>query len=205
MSSRSWMIERLNQETAAYHPDADADLDPLFRADAGAAAYMLYLMRVYGFEAPLESSLTMTPGLDLLIDVRARARSAAIASDLMQLGLRPSQVAEMPQCLTIPQFRGAAEALGWMYVAERCTLAHSVIKNHLGTRLPAEIGKASAYLSAYAGTVGARWRDFGEKLDKVAHHPAIADRIVHAAGDAFRCQRRWMQQEHRTSTTRMVG
>jgi len=29
----------------------------------------------------------------------------------MALGLRPNEVAELPMCLTIPSFRGAAEAL----------------------------------------------------------------------------------------------
>ena len=198
------MIERLNQETAPYHTDTDADLDPLFRPDTSASTYMLYLMRVYGFEAPLESSLSMTPGLELLIDVRARARSGAIAKDLLHLGLRPNQLAELPLCLTVPQFRGAAEALGWMFVVERACLTHSVIKNHLATRMPAEIEKASEYLSSYAGIVGTRWRELGQTLDRVAHHPAIADRIVHAAGDAFRCQRRWIQQDHR-GAARLVG
>ena len=141
------MIERLNQETVAYHTECDADLDPLFRPDASASTYMLYLMRAYGFEAPLESSLSTTPGLELLIDIRARARSGALAKDLLNLSLRPAQLAELPMCLTVPQFRGAAEALGWMYVVERACLAHSVIKNHLATRLPAEIAKAADYLS----------------------------------------------------------
>jgi heme oxygenase len=201
----SWMIERLNEETRLHHGDTDTDIDSLFRPDATPTQYMLYLMRVYGFEAPLESSLLMTPALDLMINLRERSRSSLIASDLMHLGLRATDVAELPQCLVIPNFRGAAEALGWMYVIERATLGHSVIRHHLLTRLPAEMKTASTYLSAYAGLVGTRWRQFGTTLDHVARHPAIADRIVASANEAFRCQRRWLQHEHETVAARAVG
>jgi len=40
-----------------------------------------------------------------------------------------------------------------------------------------------------------RWRQFGATLDEVAQLPALADRIVAAANDAFRCQRRWIRQD----------
>ncbi len=82
-----------------------------------------------------------------------------------------------------------------MYVIERATLAHSVIRRHLLTRLPREVRNASNYLSCYAGVVGMRWRNFGATLDDVGRHPAIADRVVTAANEAFRCQRRWIQQD----------
>ncbi|HEU0033073.1 MAG TPA: biliverdin-producing heme oxygenase [Kofleriaceae bacterium] len=195
MPHTSWMIARLNEETRGRHAEADADFDILFRDDASSTHYMLFLMRVYGFEAPLESSLSMTPTLDLLIDLRERQKAQYLAQDLLALGLRPSEVAEVPQCLFIPQFRGAAEALGWMYVIERSTLAHSVIRRHLLTRLPREMQKASAYLQGYSGVVGTRWREFGAVLDEVAKVPAIADRIVDAAQEAFRTQRRWIEQD----------
>lgn len=201
----SLMIERLNEETRAHHAEADADLDVLFHRDASATHYMLYLMRVYGFEAPLESTLATTPTLDLLVNLKERTRASFIAQDLLALGLRPNHVAELPMCLTIPSFRGAAEALGWMYVIERTTLAHSVIRHHLLTRLPDEMKRASSYLQSYSGVVGTHWRKFGASLDNVARHPAIADRVVASANEAFRCQRRWLQREQQTTVARAAG
>jgi heme oxygenase len=189
------MIERLNEETRAHHADAEADFDVLFENETTARHYMMFLVKVYGFEAPLESTLAMTPNLELMIDLKERTKAGYLAQDLMALGLRPAQIAELPQCLTIPQFRGAAEALGWMYVVERTTLAHSVLRRHLLTRLPREMRNASNYFSAYTGVVGSRWRKFGTVLDDVARHPAIADRVVGAANDAFRGQRRWIQTD----------
>jgi heme oxygenase len=204
MPHTSWMIERLNSETLPFHAQADADFDILFAPEAPPAHYLMFLTRAYGFEAPLESTLAMTPNLDLMIDLRERQKSGYIAQDLLGLGLRPAEVADVAQCMSIPEFPGAAEALGWMYVVERTTLAHSVIRRHLSTKLPREIRKASAYLSCYTGVVGTRWRQFGTVLDLVGRHPAIADRIVAAAQDAFHCQRRWITNDHASVTTLAV-
>jgi heme oxygenase (biliverdin-IX-beta and delta-forming) len=130
-----------------------------------------------------------------MIDLKERTKAGYLAQDLMALGLRPSVIAELPQCLAVPQFRGAAEALGWMYVVERKTLAHSVMRRHLLTRLPREMRNSSTYLSSYAGVVGSRWRKFGATLDDVAHMREIANRVLDAANEAFRVQRRWIQQD----------
>jgi heme oxygenase len=189
------MIERLNEQTRPHHAECEADFDVLFQTETTPRDYLVYLVRIYGFEAPLESTLSMTPNLELMIDLKERMKAGYIAQDMMALGLRPARIAELPQCLTIPQFRGAAEALGWMYVIERTTLAHSVLRRHLLTRLPREMRNASNYLSCYTGVVGSRWRKFGATLDDVARQPAIADRVVMAAVDAFRCQRRWITQD----------
>ena len=196
------MIERLNEATRGHHADAESDFDLLFGAETTPRHYLMYLVRVYGFEAPLESTLAMTPNLELMIDLRERTKAGYLAQDLMALGLRPAQIAELPQCLAIPHFPGAAEALGWMYVVERTTLAHSVLRRHLLTRLPREMRSASHYLSSYTGVVGTRWRQFGVTLDDVAHMPEIANRIIAAANDAFRCQRRWIEQD--TQDTRVA-
>ena len=188
----SWMINRLHRETRAFHAEADADYNDLYRHDTGPADYMVYLLRLYGFEAPLESTLAQTPHLEMLLPLKERAKAGLIAQDLLSLGIRPQQITAAPQCLAIPQFRGAAEALGWMYVVERTTLSHAVVRNHLMTQLPREMKEASSYLSSYAGVVGARWREYGAALDHVAQTPAIGDRIIDAANEAFRCQRTWL-------------
>ena len=199
------MLARLQLETRGHHPATDPDLERLRRDDVSSSQYRLYLMQIYGLQAPLESALATAPTLGLMIDLKRRARAGLIAQDLMQLGLRAQHVAELPLCLTIPQFRGAAEALGWLYVAERSTLAASALRAHLRTQLPHEMQIASAYLQAYAGVVDLRWRQLGTVLDQVARHPAIADRIVAAAREAFGTRQRWLAHEHAAAATRAVG
>jgi len=205
MAQASWMVDRLDEQTRIHHADADSDFDILFFDRTTPDEYFVYLMRVYGFELPLEAALARTPNLDLMIDLSERQKGGLLTQDLLALGLRHDQLADVPQCLRIPQFRGAAEALGWMYVVERCTLAHSVVRRHLLTRLPREMRNASQYLQAYAGVAGTRWRMFGNVLDDVARQPAIADRIVDAANEAFRAQRRWVAQDQRIARVARVA
>src|SRR5688572_13066062 len=186
------MLVRLNEETLPHHAEADGDVDRyLFCGQVTAADYRTYLSRVYGFLVPLEAALAMAPGLDEVIDPRARAKSALVVHDLLALGMSMNEVNELPQCMTISTFRGPAAALGWMYVIERPLLASAVIRGHLSTYLRAEMAYASAYLSCYAGQVGTLWRELGHAMDRVAYTPAVADRIVMSAHDAFRMLKRW--------------
>ncbi len=193
--AHSWMIERLHSATRMMHVDADADFDLLFREDTRHADYLLFLTRQYGFEAPLEAAFAMTPNLALMIDLYERQKAPLLAQDLLALDVSPFELSSLPLCLRVPQFRGAAEALGWMYVIERATLAHNVIRRHLVTRLPKAMREASYYLQAYNGMVGTRWREFGNVLDDVARHPALAERIADAALEAFRVLHRWSQSD----------
>lgn len=190
------MVERLTSETRAHHGNADSLFDVLFADDVSTAYYLVFLRRTYGFEAALEAMLSTTPNLGLMVDLHERAKATYLAQDMLALGLRPHAIAQLPQCLDIPPFLGAAEALGWMYVIERMTLAHSVVRRHLLTKLPREMHYASSYFQCYSGVVGLRWREFGSKLDDIASQPAIADRIVGAAHEAFACQHRWAGREH---------
>lgn len=180
------MLARLNDETQHHHGEADRDVDRcLFRDDVTTEHYRTYLAHVYGFVVPLEAALAMAAGLDDVIDIRARAKSALVVHDLLALGMSMTDVNALPQCPAIPAFRGPAAALGWLYVAERPLLASAVVRSHLETSLRAEMAYASSYLSCFAGSVGARWRELGEAMDRVASSPLLADRIVSAAHEAF--------------------
>ena len=201
------VLARLNEETQIHHADADSDVDRyLFCSRVGAMEYRTYLQRVYGFLVPLEAALASAPELDSIIDVRGRTKSALLAHDLFALGMTMDEVNALPQCGHIPTFRGPAAALGWMYVIERPLLASAVIRGHLASYLPTEMATASAYLMCYAGQVGAMWRELGLAMDHVAASPAIADRIVVAAHDAFRTLHRWRSQDlGRASVIRYAG
>jgi heme oxygenase (biliverdin-IX-beta and delta-forming) len=126
-----------------------------------------------------------------VIDVRQRSKSAFVLQDLLVLGMTMSEIDDLPQCVTVPMFRGPAAALGWMYVAERPMLASAVIRRHLATRLPSEMACASSFLSCYAGRVGTMWRELGEAMDRLAAGTALAERLVSSAQEAFRTLHRW--------------
>ena len=193
------MLVRLNEETQPHHAEADGDVDRyLFRPNVTAEDYRTYLSRIYGFLVPLEASLAMAPGLDELIDVRLRAKSALVVHDLVALGMTMADVNELPQSEMIPAFRGPAAALGWIYVIERPLLASAVLRGHLSTYLRAEMAYASSYLACYAGQVGTMWRELGEVMDRVAYTPAVADLIVSSAHQAFRTLNHFRSHELET-------
>ncbi len=52
-------------------------IDALFAHDVLPAHYLLYLTRLYGYVAPVECALEMTPGLERVIDL-ARARQGEV-------------------------------------------------------------------------------------------------------------------------------
>jgi heme oxygenase len=197
------MLSRLDEEMRAHQVDADGDTELLFRPDAQPAHYLLYLTRLYGFVAPLECALEMTPGIDRMIDLRDRAKAKHIVTDLLSLGLRPAALAEMPMCLTVPQFRGVAEAVGWMYVIERQTLMHGILRRHLATCMPCNTVAATTFLGNYDGVTGERWRELGALIDTIAAPSyAIADRIVQATAEGYVCMRRWSGRDLEVGTPR---
>jgi len=178
---------RLNIETRAQHPEADSSWLELMSFDATRLRYLEQLMTTYGFEAPIEAALALTPQMSRVLQLRPRARSGLIVQDLLALGLSPSRIARLPQCSRIVPFRDHVEALGWMYVLERATLLHEAIRRHLQARLPSV--HAWSYLSAYDGIASERWLEFGNILDCFAFEQL--ESIVSAAQAAFDCQRDW--------------
>jgi heme oxygenase len=188
------MLIRLDMATRVQHASADEPWLDLMINDATRAGYMAQLRKTYGFEAPLEAALAYTPELSGVLDLRPRARVGLIAQDLLALGLLPGDVAQLPQYLEITPFRSTAEALGWLYVAERATLLHAYVQQHLLARFP-DLAPATAYLRAYEGHVGLRWHELGCVLDDVARDDAIATQVVDAAHDAFAHQRCWQRGE----------
>jgi len=196
MQRLSRTLIQLNLATREQHLAADAAWLDLMVPIVRKHDYVQHLVQVYGFEAPLEAALRYTPGLSALVDLRPRLRAGLIVQDLMRLGLTPGRIAALPQRFTT--FSAPAEALGWMYVAERTTLLHGSLRRYLSLHIP-EVAAASSYLSVYDGVVGQRWSDLGEALDAVAYLPSVKHRLVRAAIHAFEALRGWFQD----STTQL--
>jgi heme oxygenase len=193
---------RLDLETRPHHADAEAAWRDLLVEDVGEAAYASQLARVYGFEGPLEAALAYTPGLTPVIDIKRRMRAGLIAQDLLALDLQPSQIANLP-CIAIAPFADVLDALGWMYVLERVTPLHGLVREHVIARLPRLHG-ATSYLSAYETSIGSRWLELSAALERVSVQPGAFDRIVLAAFEGFRCAIDWYQH-HRTPDMRHAG
>lgn len=190
---------QLNLATREHHGAADGPWLDLMQPTIGKQAYIDHLVKVYGFEAPLEAALRYTPGLSALVDLRPRVRAGLIVQDLMRLGMGAARIAELPQRFTT--FSTAAEALGWMYVAERATLLHGAVRRYLTVHV-ADVQRATSYLAAYDGVAGDRWSDLGSALETVAQVPSAKHQLLRAAHQGFLALSEWF---HAGTALRSVG
>jgi heme oxygenase len=181
---------QLNIATRKHHDAADAPWLGLMVPSVDQRQYMDHLIRIFGFEAPLESALRYTPGLNALIDLRARTRTGLLAQDLMRLGMSASQIAKLPQRFIA--FSDVCDALGWMYVVERSALRHGGVLRYLVEHIP-EINRASSYLAAYDAATGNRWSELGTALDVVGESTATIFQVALAANQGFQAMREWFR------------
>jgi heme oxygenase len=194
------MLSALDAATRDCHPAADAPWQALLRRELAAQDYQDHLVAVYGFEAPVEAALALTPRLGLLTDLRARARASWIVQDLLGLGLRPAKLARLPQCAAILPFRDPAEALGWLYVVERSSLNHDAFAHAVARALP---DAPLAYLSTRG--FEARHVALSAALERAAVDIPSRDRVIAAAREAFDAQRTWFEGDVRLSSPNLVA
>lgn len=185
------MLTKLNLETRGFHSPADYPWLSLLDGSKtiGHADYAKYLIERYGFEAPLEAALVYTPHLRDFIDPQPRFRAGLIAKDLIELGFSAGTIATIQQCMIEP-FETPAEAFGWLYVHERCTLMFEHVSSELCRRLP-DVCDAMSYLHANAGHIGSAWDAFAQALDHVSSTPENQKQVVDAAKEAFQVARYW--------------
>jgi len=191
------MLVRLNRETREHHADADAAWHELLVPDVSRDRYVDQLIRVYGFEAPLEGALAYAPAMDTA-KRREHARSGRIVEDLLVLGLRPAQISELPQCREISPFSDFHTALGWLYALERATLIHGMLRRHLVGALP-DVSRATKYLGASEGSIANRWRELGVAFEEAGEREDHAVKVIQAATAALTAQRRWFSSPRQAS------
>src|SRR5690606_25654321 len=63
MPSRSRVVLRLDRETRPLHPESDFPWLELMASDVSQSRYIDQLVATYGFEAPVEAALALTPNL----------------------------------------------------------------------------------------------------------------------------------------------
>ena len=187
----SKLLVRLSVETASLHLEADEpwrDLaDPT--RDLTRLDYVHHLVQRYGFDAPVEAALAYTPQLQELFDVHDRFRAGPIAQDLLALGATPSEIAKLRQAMITP-FSSASEAMGWLYVHQRCSLMFETTRHEIVRKLP-ELSFATSYLRTQKGHIGSSWDDLGQVFDTVAQTSMFAERVIASAREAFKVMIEW--------------
>jgi len=186
----SWMLSRLTLDTKPRHVAVDDALLSSFE-DPTVDEYRHFLARMYGFSAPVGVALLATPGLDAELLV-PRVRTGWLASDLLGLGLTRGESAMLQRRLDVPAFRTSAEGLGWLYVTERFTLRHELIRNRMRASLPEAFELACGYLMSTSGRVHQQWTELGRALDRAASSEDVAVQILEGAHAAFDALQSWI-------------
>jgi len=189
----SWMLARLERDTAAHHAAAEADLfavldDPTF------AGYRRFLAAVYQFEYAVEARLVCVEALPIRF-VMSLLKSGALCADLHALGIDAAAHDVFARPLELPRFADGHEALGWLYVVQRNTLHHASLYRALAPRLRSPMQSAARYLTFLARNVHERWHELGGLLDRAAATPQLALRMCEAADAAFTAQHRCYARE----------
>ena len=213
LSRASTLMARLNAATTAFRDDRELLVGRVSWLD-----YRLYLVRMYGFHAPIEHALSaFRPLAQVVTDAGLRNHKAALlAHDLVALGADRRDLLAAPR-IAFAAPRTLPEALGWTYVVESMTLRNKLVAQRLARHLPAEIQRASAYLRCYGDEAPTRWRELGSALDGFAPAPSadaacgcpaapargglpaepayaelMRERVVDAARDGLLQLRRWL-------------
>ncbi|MBA3500682.1 MAG: biliverdin-producing heme oxygenase [Deltaproteobacteria bacterium] len=189
---RSSTLARLALETGRAHAQIEeALLGPLdFPTTVG---YRRFLCVFYGFQAPLESALTMTPGIDLDF-VAMRAKAGRIASDLLSLGLTRHEHHLLARRQEIGPFENVAQAAGWMYSTERLMLQVDAMRFRIESEMPVVIQLANQFLYSCSNNADMRWRQYGVMLDRLAKQYDVEE-IVASACQSVQSLHGWLTQQ----------
>jgi heme oxygenase len=185
------MLERLDRQTAVHRCIADADRLALTDSPATEDRYTSYLVRTYGFQAPLESAFAIMPALAAHVDLSHRVWSGVLASDLVALGYPIERILDAPVRTRAP-FRTLTEALGWLYVAEQTRNGHQLLRHYLATKL-SRVSRGSCV----PRVTKCQWADLGNALEQAASREALERAVV----DAFEAQHRWFRPDSPSATT----
>jgi heme oxygenase len=188
LASRLRPLTRIDDATRDLLIEADSQRIRLTEHPATAARYRRFLLRIYGFEVPVETALAATPGIDDVLDVRARLHTRLLKSDLAALGI--VDLAGVARSRSVLQFGDVLEALGWIYVIERARMLGSILQLHLVQHLPCLAATSTSYLRAER-TAATRMRELGALFDSVVRSEADAHRVLVAVHEAFRAQAHW--------------
>lgn len=183
-------VGHLHTATAVFHAVADADLITACRSVTG---YRDYLEKSYGFERGVERAFAATPGLGATIDLDLRSRVPALIADLEMLGHEPAEVEALPVWSDRASFDEPVEALGWMFVLDRRTVAPGIAARELARDRPM-MTKALAYFARIASRP--TWGQLVDALEQVEADPRASIRLLDAASEGFRARRAWFHDRN---------
>lgn len=145
--------------------------------------YVRLLERFYGFYQPIEARIAAYGDRPEHWIGTDRRKAHLLVSDLLSTGLTPADIAALPRCSSLPVASDPMSQLGYMYVLEGATLGGQTVLKHVAMR-PDLAGVGTTFFASYGRSVGAMWRQFGQRLE-FAGAPACARRPISDAAHAL--------------------
>lgn len=161
-------------------------------ASATVDRYKRHLSDIYGFEAAFEAAIAYTPGLVQLTGRKPTTRAGLVATDLLNLGMTPLEIANLPQYAIAP-FHHPAVALGWWYVVDKSTRTFSDWYERLAIQMPG--CDAFAYLGSMR-EADDHWMQLGRLLDRTVTTPELEAMVLEGANHAVQAERSWYRRTH---------
>jgi heme oxygenase len=183
-------VGHLHTATAVFHAVADADLISACRSITG---YREYLEKSYGFELGVERAFSGTRELGTVIDLDVRSRVPALIADLEMLGVHRPVIEALPVWKDRAGFDELVEALGWMFVLDRRSVAPGIAARELARDRPM-MTKALSYFARIAARP--TWGTLVTALENVEADPRASIRLLDAASDGFRARRAWFHDRN---------
>ncbi|HET7228607.1 MAG TPA: biliverdin-producing heme oxygenase [Longimicrobium sp.] len=181
------MLTQLKSATAGYHARVEAAMPSLGEL-ATPAGYAAALRALHGFHAAWEPAIWRTPGMAELGMDGGRRKLPLLEADLHALGVRPCAPAAPPA-----RIAGTAEAVGALYVLEGAALGGRIIYRHAAGPLGVTPERGAAYYHGYGDATGARWKAFGQAVNRFAGGTPAAARVVAGATACFAALEAWLR------------
>jgi heme oxygenase len=152
-------MAELRVATREHHDRIERRVDLTARL-ASIEDYRGLLARLHGFYAPLEVALAAHAGDIAGLDFHGRRKASLLLDDIAALG-----GGEGPAAEDLPGVDSPERALGVLYVLEGSTLGGAVIGRMARERLGVTRERGASFFGAYGGSVGSRWRAFGNAVE----------------------------------------
>jgi heme oxygenase len=154
-------------------------------------AYGNLLSRLWGFHRAFEDILANPPaGLDF--DPRDRARAGMLEADLIDLGHDRQAIGRLPVCAFLYRPRLAAEFMGALYVVEGSTMGGAQLARALAPLFDGAGEMGRRFFLGYGARNGAMWRDFVDRLDRLAGNEELEVAATRGAVATFNDFERWV-------------
>lgn len=183
------LTEKIKAATQHYHQETEKILVGKMKSMRSAGDYAHILQLFYGYFGGLELLIDQYINTQNLPDHNERRKTAALATDLANLGSVLPQKAINTE---LPKINNALQAFGALYVIEGSTLGGKIISKMVQQHLGMNDGKGLSFFNGYGDETGKKWKSFQQILNEIAPSQTEQDEVIDAANNTFEKFRDWM-------------